>query len=119
MATQFTLDDIRAAAEREYGSKEIDLGNGKTVTLVNPLRLSKSKRDELTNIQSEFSADAEDGAEELDPLDFLIRSFEIIAGEAGARHLQEVFGEDAALYMALFELYSSEAEAGEASPSQD
>lgn len=111
MATQFTLDDVRAAAERSYGTKNIELGDGVEVALTNPLRLSKTNRDKLAHLQDGVDADA-------DPLDFFVSAFEIVAGKAGASKIKKALGDDVALYMALFELYSKESEVGEASPSQ-
>lgn len=56
-----TLDSIRAAAEAKYGSYVIeDLG----VTLLNPIRLPRERRDELIALSSDISKDDEEETEE-------------------------------------------------------
>jgi hypothetical protein len=48
MGTTLTLDDIQGAAEARFGTLDIPLANGKVLQLVNPLRLPKEARAELT-----------------------------------------------------------------------
>lgn len=105
----FTLDDIRAAAEAKYGSTDIDLGGGEILRLVNPLRLSKEKRDRLTSIQNDLDA------EDADQGDVMREAIRIVAddGEKAERFLGYV-GDDLALLATVFETYSGDAQVGEA-----
>lgn len=110
----FTLDDIRAAAEQKYGNTDIDLGGGDILSLVNPLRLPKDKRDRLTKIQDVLN---EDGADQGDVMREAIR---IVAssGEKADRFLS-IVGDDLAMLATVFERYTGQTQMGEASASQD
>lgn len=109
MAT-LTLDSIRDAADKKYGSTVVDLGDD-TVELKNPLRLPKDLRERLTNLEK---AD-EDG----DPLDYFGELYEVLAGKEGAEKLLKALGDDIPLHMTLLSSMTEETELGEASPSQD
>lgn len=112
MAT-FTLDDIRAAAEAKYGSTDIDLGNGDVLSLVNPLRLPKEKRDRLSAIQE--SAE-EEGADQGDVMREAIR---IVASDQNkAEHFLSLVGDDLAVLATVFSTYTEGTQMGEASASQ-
>lgn len=56
--SDFTLDDIRAAAEVKYASMKIPVEGG-TLQLRNPLRLTKEERAELTKAQVAMSEEAD------------------------------------------------------------
>ncbi|MGL5825560.1 MAG: phage tail assembly protein [Nocardioides sp.] len=122
MSKTFTLDDIRDAADKKYGSTVFELGDHK-VELLNPLRMEKEKRAELVKLQEESQArakaseageDVEERDEEQD-IDGMLML--IAATEGQAREMIRAL--NLAEKMAAFELYSSEAEPGEASRSQD
>jgi hypothetical protein len=110
MAT-FTLDDIRSAAEAKYGSTDIDLGNGDVLSLVNPLRLPKDKRDALTAIQ--------ESADERDNGDVMRDAIRLVASnEAQAERFLAIVGEDLAMLATVFSAYTEGSQVGEASASQ-
>ncbi|MFE0104134.1 phage tail assembly protein [Streptomyces sp. NPDC059009] len=109
----FSLDDIRAAAERKYGSTDITFGED-TVRLLNPLRLSKAKREALAKLQEEMGNDDVDQAEALSDA---IRT--IAESDKAADKLLAVVGGDLAILAEIFGHYGESTQAGEASASQD
>lgn len=110
MTSAITLDFIRDAAERKYGARAVELGDGKTISLINPLRLPKEKREALSDL--DFS-DSEE------PVEYFREAFTLVSSKAEADRICKALGDDPALYMALFEEYMNGTELGEASPSQD
>lgn len=113
MAT-FSLDDIRAAADKKYGHTDIPMGDGSNVRLVNALRLSKDKRAELTSIQDKMNAEGADQAE------VLAEAIRIVAEDhEQAERLLSALNGDLALLVQTFAFYTEGTEAGEASGSQD
>jgi len=125
MATM-TLDFIREAAEKKYGSLDIELDANTTVKLLNPLRLTHAKRTELMAVQKELSAEAEevDGVKVEKPdedqglvFDQIFRL--ICENEIAAEKLIASLGGDLALKAVIFDNYGEATEAGEASASQD
>ncbi|QPB09845.1 tail assembly chaperone [Streptomyces phage Sentinel] len=112
MAT-FSLDNIRAAAEAKYGSTDIELGDGFTARLLNPLRLPKEKRAELLKIQDKL--DGEDVDQEL----VLADAIRLVAeNEKAAEKLLAEVGSDLAVLAQIFATYSEGAQVGEASASE-
>lgn len=113
MSNVIRLDDIRAAAEKKYGSTDIDFGDG-VLTLVNPLRLPKERRKALTSIQDRLD---EEGA---DQEEFLAEAIRIVASDkATADKFLDLVGDDLAVLASVFEAYTEDAQVGEASASQD
>ena len=110
MTSDITLDFIRDAAEKKYGSRGVPLPGGDRVELRNPLRLSKAERDELGDLDIEQFDE---------PVEYFQKAFALVSSEKGAGLLAEALGDDVTLYMALFEEYMGSVELGEASPSQD
>lgn len=109
----FSLDDIRAAADKKYASTFIEVGDTE-IELVNILRLPKEKRDELFSIQKES-----DEGEDNDVEAALTRSLYLVAKEeGGAKLLLDAIGGDLAVLSQVFETYSGETELGEASGSE-
>jgi hypothetical protein len=104
MANTFTLDDIRAAADKKYGHTKIG-----DVVLLNPLRLPKAKREELVALQEKLS---EDDAEQEKLLADAIRL--VAQNSEKAESLLSEIGEDLALLVTVFEKYSGEVQVGEA-----
>ncbi|WP_405057048.1 phage tail assembly protein [Kribbella sp. NBC_01505] len=112
--SSFTLDDIRKSAEAKYGSTDIQLGDGSTCRLLNPLRLPKDKRTELIALQE---AQSEDGA---DTEELLAASLILVADNAKiAGKLIKEIGGDLTVLAEIFDRYNTGAQVGEASPSQD
>lgn len=112
--SQFTLDNIRQAAEAKYGSVDIAIDENMTCRLLNPLRLPKEKREALVELQKVL--DAEDTDQEAT----LSESIRIIAEKpVQAEALLDAIGDDLTLLAEIFETYSKATQVGEASPSQD
>jgi thioredoxin-like negative regulator of GroEL len=113
MAT-FSLDNIRAAAEAKYGSTDIELGDGFTARLLNPLRLPKEKRAELLKIQNKL--DADDVDQEL----VLAEAIRLVAeNEKAADKLLDAVGSDLAVLAQIFATYGEGTQVGEASASEN
>lgn len=113
MASTLTLDDIRSAAEAKYANLTLDI-DGNEVVLRNALRLSKEERKALTD-----AVDVKDGDEGTDLIEIFTNAFRAVASNKGAELIAEAFGEDATLYVHLFEVYGKATELGEASDSQE
>lgn len=112
---QFTLDDIRSAAELKYGSTDIVVGDT-TIRLLNPLRLSKAKRDELTALQKS-AGEGEDGAE-VDQVEMLRDSLRLVAeSPEKVEVLIDAVGDDLAVLAQVFASYGEGTQVGEASAS--
>lgn len=121
MSTNFTLDDIRAAAERKYGNVNITLDEKTTVTLLNPLRLETARRDELAALQDRLTdSNSDDEVTAEDQEEALRQALRLVCeSPAAADRLEKALGNDLTMYAAVFEVYSGGVEAGEASGSQD
>lgn len=124
----FTLDDIAEAADKQYGSMDIDLSNGEVVHLRNALRLSKQERKDLQALQSQLgeSIDEDDDAAEdsvapeVDEQKILEESLVLVAhNKAMGRQLVKDLGGDLGKLLTVFKLYNKDTELGEASASQD
>ncbi|QXE37120.1 hypothetical protein KQY30_25780 [Streptomyces sp. GMY02] len=107
----YSLDEIRAAAEARYGSTDIVLG-ASTVRLLNPLRLPKQKRDDLTDLQDKLSA------EDADQEALMSEAIRLVAdsGKAADKLLSAVSG-DLAVLAEIFDRYGKGTQVGEASAS--
>ncbi len=120
MAT-ITLDSIRESIEKKYAPVVIDLGGGKSCTLVAAMRLSKEDRRKLVGLQD--AANKADGdnmtPEQVDGLvDLLKDMIGIVASKpAEAKALLAACGDDLAMLQAVIEEYMGGTEPGEASPS--
>lgn len=132
---QFTLDDIRSAAEAQYGSLDIPLSPTKTVKMLNAMRHPKEKRAAIMALQDELNAlrdkgvDDEGKERELtsdESVELMSKQEELMdrlliavceSDEAG-RALLEALGGDITQKMVVFEKYSEGTQAGEASTSQ-
>jgi Mycobacteriophage tail assembly protein len=109
----FTLDDIRAAADARYGSLDIPLSDGLTARLLNPLRLPKEKRDELSAMQDKME---EKGSDQEQILADVVRL--VAENDAQAEALLSQVGGDLAMLAVIFERYSEGVQVGEAEASQ-
>jgi hypothetical protein len=107
---QFTLDDIRAAAEAKYGATEITDGAEVIARLVNPLRLSSVKRAALKAAQEGLNAaqDREGGEDSTDVVIAHLRDAirAVAETEAQAARLLSLAGDDAAVLVSIFETYN-------------
>ena len=109
--SSYTLDDIRSAADRKFGSTDIQVGDV-TCRLINPLRLPKDRRDALVETQKRL--DNEDADQERVLRD-AIRV--VCENDHQADVLLAAVGEDLGVLATLFEKYTTSTEAGEASAS--
>ncbi|MFI5942204.1 phage tail assembly protein [Streptomyces uncialis] len=107
----YTLDDIRSAADRKYGSTDIRVGE-ETVRLLNPLRLTKAKRDALLGLQEEM---VRDDADQAALLSDAIRT--VAQSETAADSLLAAIDGDLAVLAEVFGRYGENTQAGEASAS--
>ncbi|GAB2329229.1 phage tail assembly protein [Streptomyces variabilis] len=104
----YTLDDIRTAAEARYGSTDITVGE-RVVRLLNPLRLSKARREELTALQDQINTDGADQEE------LFAHAIRLVAeSEPAANALLKEIGEDLAVLAQVFEIYGQATQVGEA-----
>ncbi|WP_236246467.1 phage tail assembly protein [Streptomyces sp. CC210A] len=103
----YTLDDIRSAAEARYGSTDITVRD-RVVRLLNPLRLSKAKREKLTALQDQIN----EGADQEELLADAIRL--VAEHDSAASALLAEIGEDLAVLAQVFEFYGQATQAGEA-----
>lgn len=126
--TEFTLDDIRAAAAKRFASYNLRV-NDELVQLRNPMRLSKADRAEFARLQATKGKKAEKDAEgndielsteeaeaiEAGQIDRLKAMLTVVADNRTA--VQAVFneiGDDLALVMELFRAYTEAVKPGEA-----
>jgi hypothetical protein len=115
-----TLDSIRSAADARYGSYDIELTDDTTVKLLNPLRLSKANRDELTAIQAELDVDTDDAeaVAALDQVAVFQRMIRVVAETPKqADALLGAVGDDLAILAEIVRGYSKGTQQGEASAS--
>jgi len=116
MTKSFTLDDIRAAAEAKYGNFPVTLDDGVVVKLLNPLQMTKARREALIAEQGRLNSDDEN--ETVDQEQVLESILTIVAEnpEAGAKLVAALDG-NLALLVTTFENYSRAVQVGEASAS--
>lgn len=116
MSNTFTLDDIRAAADKKYGSTDIPLDEERTLHLVNVLQLPKEDRKKLKAVQSDLDAEkAEENDDEDAQVEMLRNAIRIIAKEkALAEELFTALGDNLAYLAVIFDRYTEGTEAGEA-----
>ncbi|WP_329793884.1 phage tail assembly protein [Lentzea sp. DG1S-22] len=114
--SSFSLDDIRAAADRKYGSTDITLGK-ETVRLLNPLRMKKAQRNKLIGIQKQMETEAGE-AEDVDQVAVFQEALRIVAQTpAQAKLLIDSIGDDLGVLAEVFERYTEGQSVGEASSS--
>jgi hypothetical protein len=125
----FSLDDIRAAADKKYGSYDVDLSDGTVVKLRNVLRLSKVERKELAKLESELKVKPKDADEngdvetevdeEVDQQEILEKQLVIVAHNkaAGKALIKEING-DFGLLLHIYTEWGSSTELGEATASE-
>jgi hypothetical protein len=109
-----TLDSIRQAVEAKYGSYDIEYAEGKTVRLLNAIRIDKDKRAKLMELQAALK---EDGADQVALLADCIRA--VADNKARAEELLKLVGGDLAMLVELFSDYGKATQVGEASASPE
>lgn len=108
-----SLDAAREAAEEKYASAFVPVGKTE-VELVNPVRLSKEKRGELSEMQSALR---EDGVDQVAAMENILRL--VSRTDSQGEALVKAVGGDLAVLMEVFSQYSESAQVGEAQPSED
>lgn len=127
MANVFNLDAMREDIERSYQPFEIQLPNGKTVTLRNILRVGKARReevykllDEISDLQNRDEDSTESGLSATEKsAGIALRIFPLVADEEKlGRQLVEAIEDDLALTLKVFAEWMEGTQAGEAEGSQ-
>jgi hypothetical protein len=116
-----TLDSIRKAADAAYGSYDIDLETkngkpvaGKTVRLLNALRISADKRKTLGDLKKNM------GAEDADQSAVLQEMILLVAEDPKkGQMLLDAVGDDLAMLVQIVKEYGEATQMGEASASRD
>jgi hypothetical protein len=103
-----TLADIKRSADKKYGPLVIEDVPGGPVELVNPLRLSKVKRDKLSKID-EVEGDVEKKLTDIITL--------AVVKPADAKRLLAEVGDDLTVLADICQKWTGSAQVGEASPS--
>lgn len=111
----FTLADIKAAAERKYGSTTIPLPDRELV-LRNSLSLSDAEYVELTAVQERFDATAESEMPISAMRELLVRTLELWAG-GPVDDLVDALGGDLAQLTELMVTHAAGTQMGEATSS--
>lgn len=111
-----TLDDLNKAADKKFGNFEIELEGEETLVFLNPLRLPKDRRKQMTRIfEGDILKARVEEDDDLDMYDLYAEAFAVAA--ATPRHferLAEVIGDNPAQWSILFQAYNGESELGEA-----
>ena len=108
----FSLDDIRSAAEAKYGSLEITFDEGKTLVMLNPLKLDKATRKEIASLQDKNDEADSDQEEILSEMIVKAASNKEIAADFLA-----VVGGDLTIIAEVLDRYGKLTQVGEASAS--
>lgn len=115
-----TLDSLREDIEREFAPCQVDLGEGKTLTLRNLLRLPKNTReqvytllDELSDIQKDDDQDGLVATEQSAQIALKILPLVADNEKLGAK-LVESIEDDLALTLRVFSRWMEGTQAGEA-----
>lgn len=111
----FTLDDIKAAAERKHGSTTIPLPD-RTLVLRNSLSLDDDEYVELTSVQEKFD-EASDSETPITAMrDLVVRTLELWAGGT-VDDLVDALGGDLAQLTELMTVHAAGTQMGEATSS--
>lgn len=122
--SSFTLDDLAAATDAEYAHTTItftdtdDAGKAEEVTVVfrNALQLSREKRKQMEELQS----DEDEGTEDEGEVEQRFIDVLMIAADdpRAAERLFAQIGENLGMIVQLFKQYNGQTQLGEASTSQ-
>jgi hypothetical protein len=114
---KFTLDDIRAEAERRYAPTVIELSDGTGCTLENMLNLDDKTFSKVDKALKELSASGDDDDKDLAAIrDSATTLLTLIGGKNGEKLVDELGG-NLARIMIVIEHWTSASQVGEASPS--
>jgi len=134
----FTLASYREKANETYGAFTIDLGDGVSTELRNPMRISEQAQERAFEIMAELKDQktpeepeegkwTEVGADSDDEIDFeqlkrmrpIMLEFLSLVGDKNTPLLLDAIRDDLAVLMAVFQDYFAEVGLGEASSSPD
>lgn len=119
MATTYSLDQLREDVERKYGPFIVQMGAGKSVTLLPLMRLPEDKRARFGELQRKLGEQQADPTQtDLAVIGETIREILRTVAEkpAGATALLNALPDDA-YALQLFEKYAAASMPGEASDS--
>lgn len=115
----FSLSDLNAAADKQYGNFEIPVNEDEVLVFLNPLRLDKDRRVRMAKLfQNGSIQDRLEVEPDLDMYDLYREAFEIAAVNEGTfKRLTEIVGDSPAKWTVLFAEFNGTSELGEASTS--
>lgn len=123
MSNVFTLDSMREEIEKEFAPCQINLADGKVVTLRNLLRVPKKNREEVYTLLDELAEAQKSDDEESNgsllatekSAQIALKIFPLVAdSEKLGRQLVESIEEDLALTLRVFSAWMEGTQAGEA-----
>ena len=124
MSNIFTLDSMREEIEREFAPFQIDLGEGKVVTLRNVLRLPKKDREKVYALLDQLGGTQDDEDEgglssTEHSAEIALQILPLVAeSEKLGRQLVEAIEEDLALTLRVFSSWMGGTQVGEADSSE-
>lgn len=119
MTQKFSLDDIKAAADKKYGSLIITLADGSDLELKNVLRLKKDKRDQVQALQARLAEEDDEEKDAEDQFEVLTDMLRAVATEPKLvdQFLNDI-DNDLGVVATVFNEYVEGTQVGEASGSQ-
>lgn len=116
--TDFSLEDLKRSADKKYRSMDISTPDGRTLRLLNVLRLDENKRRELEEFQSELRNLDEDERSVDETLRVVRKTLGLVVRPEDSDALFHLIGDDRALLLTVFETWQEQTQAGEAESSQ-
>jgi len=119
----FTLDAMRAAVEKEFAPFQMELPDGKVITLKNLLRVPKKNRDQVYALLDEMSVLQKDDTSGLASTEksaqIALKIIPLVAdSEKLGKELVSAIEEDLALTLRVFSTWMDSSNAGEADSSE-
>jgi hypothetical protein len=125
MSEGFTLDALRDAADKKYGSFRIEISPSKHTVLRSPMRISQAARtevyrliEEIAKVKGEDGEVDEESHEANEMAVRLVGEFFTAVGDRNTKALIDGIGDDLGLLLEVFSAYQSAVSLGEASPSE-
>lgn len=113
---KFTLDDIRAEAERRYAPTVLELSDGSTCVLENILNLDDKVSNKVERALKELSATGEDDDKDVAAIrESAITLLKLIGGKNGEKLVDELGG-NLARIMIVIEKWTSASQVGKLRP---
>lgn len=108
-----SLDQINQEADKKFGPFVVTGVPGGDVTLRNAVRLAKSERDKVRQMQGKIKT-LRESQDETGTLKLLADFFDILSVGDGGKRLVKEIGDDPAKLMVLMEMYAEDTQLGEA-----